>query len=118
MASQQLLVESEDATVSKGDLSSTTSTLMEAVHAFNKSDFATMIDEGADPTKAYERGSNICHMLAKKNLTEWADICIKNMSTDEIKAFVNNGRGKSFIILKSDSIKNIFLIISTNIFLF
>ena len=70
----------------------TFSLLFHAVMNYNKEAFELLLDRGADPTVANNKGTTVLDLLMKRNLVDWADICVKNMTAEQKAKFVNNSK--------------------------
>ena len=68
------------------------SLLFHAVVINNQEAFQMLLEEGADPEWKNRSGNTVLNLIAKRNLTSWADMCInlpKNMTEERKKFFAN-----------------------------
>ncbi len=70
-------------------------------HAVNFDDVKTfegLLDRDADPTVAFpdpdSRGLTVLHLLSKRNLVSWMNLCIRKMAQEDVVKFVNKGSQK------------------------
>lgn len=97
-SSTSMILEGEGEDLAKNGLdlnsSSSSTTLLETIYSGDKSAFKLKINQGVNLTTGCWEERNICHVLAARNLTEWANICVEKMSKVEKKAFISSGKGK------------------------
>ena len=51
--------------------------LFHAIMSENKLAFGMLLRAGADPLWENDRGTNLLHMLVKRDFTEWGDLCLE-----------------------------------------
>ena len=63
--------------------------LFHSVVCNNQKTFEALLRHGANPIVTNNRGFTILHLLIRRRLLTWAELCIQYMSRDQQKTFVN-----------------------------
>lgn len=74
--------------------------------------FMVLLDSGADPTLANNRSTTVLQLIAKRNLTSWADHCVKKMDKSQRQRFVNLGSSNGWTPLMSAAENNAALMVT------